>query len=249
MPLCMTPTRTFLFLKQFRTPWKMLCPFKFLKGFWKYIKKDLKNVSYIFLYSPGQYFCVPTSDQNNLVLSFLVLSDTPLSPSYLSNPLPFSHWQLLINSLPLNTLSHPLQRAQSSWSSTTRNHSLAGCIWKESWAPLQVSGYHLCQSLSTRDRAMTGLSALLTFHVWSLMGGKNWFLSDAAFPPHLKWPAQVQYRENCSTSRSWWARVRAQQRQMWPQGTPSCPCCIEWPGNSFCFETIKMNFMETSEHS
>lgn len=33
------------------------------------------------------------------------------------------------------------------------------------------------------DREMTRLSALLTFHVWSLIGGKNWFLSDAGCLP------------------------------------------------------------------
>lgn len=29
------------------------------------------------------------------------------------------------------------------------------------------------------DREMTRLSALLASHVWSLIGGKNWFLSNA----------------------------------------------------------------------
>lgn len=107
------------------------------------------------------------------MLSFLGFFDTLLSPSHLSNPLPFSHWQLLINCLPLNSLTHPLQCAK--WrSSATNNPSMAMCSLK--WVLSSPLGRQVPPvSLSTRHREVTRLSAHLTFHVWSLVGGKNCF--------------------------------------------------------------------------
>lgn len=65
----------------------------------------------------------------------------------------------------------------------------------------------------------------------------------------LNWPAQLLYSKNCSTSRNWWARGRPQQRQVWPQGTSSCPWYIKSFENSFYFETTEIDFMKTNERS